>query len=209
MGALHEGHRRRGLAGFIARRRRATRLLSIEGLLRVHETAAHRFAVGTSSDLDQYPRALERDLETLEAGVDACFAPRTPDGATMTRSLFSNQSRRVSSIRLPMPMTRFPALADRRHARRVVGSGPHGSACHQTSFAGVCTVVAKLWNLARPDQELHWRGQKDGGSASPASRLDADPCFPGEMIERWTRSAPTTRLYGAATSLRWNAAYLS
>ena len=64
MGALHEGH------AALAQRAAAENDCSLASVF-VNPT---QFA--PTDDLDQYPRALERDLETLEeAGVDACFAP--------------------------------------------------------------------------------------------------------------------------------------
>ena len=111
-----------------------------------------------TDDLDQYPRALERDLETLEeAGVDACFAPRTPD------ELYAEGVDGGFRVVPPADVeTRAEASARPGH------------------FAGVCTVVAKLWNLARPDRSYF--GQKDALQCAVLRRLHADLCFPGEMI---------------------------
>ena len=146
MGALHEGHAAR------APRAAAENDCSIASVF-VNPT---QFA--PTDDLDQYPRALERDLETLEeAGVDACFAPRTPD------ELYAEGVEGGFRVIPPADVeTRAEASARPGH------------------FAGVCTVVAKLWNLARPDRSYF--GQKDALQCAVLRRLHADLCFPGEMI---------------------------
>ena len=146
MGALHEGH------AALAQRAAAENDCSIASVF-VNPT---QFA--PTDDLDQYPRALERDLETLEeAGVDACFAPRTPD------ELYAEGVDGGFRVIPPADVeTRAEASARPGH------------------FAGVCTVVAKLWNLARPDRSYF--GQKDALQCAVLRRLHADLCFPGEMI---------------------------
>lgn len=90
-----------------------------------------QFAPG--EDLDAYPRTLDRDVELLEAeGVDAVFAP---SAATM-----------------------YPD-----GPRTTIHPGPTGAilegASRPTHFAGVLTVVAKLFALTRATDAFF--GEKD------------------------------------------------
>jgi pantoate--beta-alanine ligase len=88
---------------------------------------------GVTEDLANYPRTLQADLEKLsEAGADVVFTPTDVD-------LY------------PQPQTvqiEPPAIAN-----ELCGAHRPGH------FRGVCTVVAKLYNLVRPDIAVF--GKKD------------------------------------------------
>lgn len=116
---------------------------------------------GPGEDLDRYPRTLDADLELCEAtGVDAVFAPSAdevyPGG--------------------PPQVTVDPGpLADVLEGRTRPGH-----------FAGVLTVVAKLFGLVRPDIAVF--GQKDYQQLTLVRRMTQDLCLGVEVV-----GAPTTR----------------
>lgn len=102
------------------------------------------------SDLEHYPRILEADLEACaKAGVGLVFAPET-------EAMYppGDQTRVI-----PGP------LAD-----GMCGSSRPGH------FDGVCTVVAKLFNIVRPDTAYF--GQKDAQQAAIIRRMTRDLCMP-------------------------------
>lgn len=88
---------------------------------------------GAGEDLDAYPRTLDGDLDALRAeGVDIAFTPSVDD--------------------------MYP-----HGTRTTVTAGPLGAelegASRPTHFAGMLTVVLKLFNIVRPDRALF--GEKD------------------------------------------------
>lgn len=152
MGALHEGH------AALAKRAAAENDRSLASVF----VNPAQFA--PTDDLDAYPRALERDLETLEhAGADACFAPREDE-------LYAEGAHGGFRV---VPPADVESLAE--------------ASARPGHFAGVCTVVAKLWNLARPDRSYF--GQKDALQCAVLRRLHADLCFPGEIVVCATQRA--------------------
>jgi pantoate--beta-alanine ligase len=108
-------------------------------------------------DLDSYPRDEERDLRLAGAeGVDVVFAPSVaevyPDGFETTVSVGG-----------------LTGVLDGDPSRR----GPE-------HFAGVTTVVTKLFNMARPDRAYF--GQKDAQQALVIRRLVRDLDMPVEIV---------------------------
>jgi pantoate--beta-alanine ligase len=104
-----------------------------------------------AADLAAYPRGEEHDAATAAAlGVDALFAPPVdemyPDGFATT--------------------IRVGRLAD-------VLEGAHRGAGH---FDGVCTVVAKLFNIVAPD--IAFFGQKDAQQVVVIRRMVRDLDIP-------------------------------
>ncbi|HET7586227.1 MAG TPA: pantoate--beta-alanine ligase [Gemmatimonadaceae bacterium] len=88
---------------------------------------------GPSEDFERYPRDLEGDLRKAETrGVDAVFAPPAEEMYAHARTVI------VAPV----------ALADRWEGASRPGH-----------FAGVLTVVAKLFNIVQPDVAVF--GQKD------------------------------------------------
>lgn len=101
---------------------------------------------GDGEDLSRYPRDLERDLALLESeGVDLVFAPP------------------VAEIYPPGFDTWIEPGAI---AARLEGAARPGH------FRGVATVVAKLFNIIRPDRAYF--GQKDGQQAAVIRQLIRD-----------------------------------
>src|SRR5262249_48265932 len=102
---------------------------------------------GPHEDLSRYPRDLPRDLALLEsAGVDVVF---TPSAEEMYPAGFATSIDPVG------------ALAQRLEAASRPGH-----------FRGVATVVAKLFNLVRPERAYF--GQKDAQQAAVIRRMTAD-----------------------------------
>lgn len=88
------------------------------------------------ADLDRYPRTLETDLAACrQAGATAVFAP--------TQDTIYPPDQTVWMPPLPAVATQ-PGLED---------------ACRPGHFDGVCTVVARLFDLARPAKAIF--GEKD------------------------------------------------
>jgi pantoate--beta-alanine ligase len=109
---------------------------------------------GRGEDLAHYPRNLERDRELAAArGVDALFAP---DAATM-----------------------YPPGSEVR-----VVPGPSADrwegAARPGHFAGVLTIVAKLFHLAEPDVACF--GRKDVQQAMLVRRMVRDLDWPIELV---------------------------
>ena len=101
---------------------------------------------GDGEDLSRYPRDLARDLALLEAeGVDLVFAPP------------------VTEI-YPPGFDTWIEPGD--IAARLEGAARPGH------FRGVATVVAKLFNIIRPDRAYF--GQKDGQQAAVIRQLIRD-----------------------------------
>jgi pantoate--beta-alanine ligase len=117
-----------------------------------------QFAAG--EDLGRYPRDLPRDLALLEAaGVDLVF---TPGPSEVYPPGFSSRIE-VGAVAEPLEGAARPG-----------------------HFAGVATVVAKLFNIVQPDRAYF--GQKDAQQAVVISRMACDLNFPCEVV-----IAPTVR----------------
>jgi len=115
---------------------------------------------GPTEDFSSYPRDLDRDLGMCEAaGVDLVFAP---DAAEVYPEGFQTTVQ-------PGP------LAD-------VLCGPH----RPGHFRGVATVVAKLFNMVRPDAAFF--GQKDYQQSAIIRRMVLDLNMPMEVV-----TLPTVR----------------
>ena len=111
---------------------------------------------GPNEDFQTYPRDFERDRKLAkEQGVDVLFAPRTPD-------VYADNHATWVSV---------PDLS-----RNLCGqSRPH-------FFQGVCTVVAKLLNLALPTMAVF--GEKDWQQLAIVSRMAADLNLPVRIVGR-------------------------
>jgi pantoate--beta-alanine ligase len=115
---------------------------------------------GPGEDFDRYPRALEDDLAKLEAvGVDAAFTPAVGD--------------------------LYPSSFDTRIEVGAVAA-PLEGAVRPGHFAGVATVVLKLFNIVRPDRAYF--GQKDAQQCAVIRRMVRDLDVPVEVVV-----APTVR----------------
>lgn len=107
-----------------------------------------------TEDLAQYPRDLERDVALLtEAGVDLVF---TPTDETMYPAGFQTTVQ-VGQVTQPLEGAKRP-----------------------THFAGVTTVVAKLFNIVQPTHAYF--GQKDAQQTVVVRRMVVDLNFPIAII---------------------------
>lgn len=108
-----------------------------------------------TEDLSSYPRDLQRDLELLENdGVDLVLAPATND------ELY------------PAGYNTWVDVAGITQCLE--------GASRPTHFRGVATIVAKLFNVVRPQQAFF--GQKDAQQALVIRRLIRDLNFDIELI---------------------------
>ncbi|PWL19196.1 pantoate--beta-alanine ligase [Falsochrobactrum shanghaiense] len=109
---------------------------------------------GANEDLDKYPRNLERDAALLrEAGVDYLFAPSVAD-------------------MYPRPMLTVvdvPALGNQMEGEARPGH-----------FAGVATVVTKLFNIVGPDRAYF--GEKDFQQLVIIRRMVEDMAMPVRVV---------------------------
>lgn len=109
---------------------------------------------GPGEDLDRYPRTLDADLEKCEAhGVDLVFVPTADTLYPRDRSILIHEK----SLSLGL----------------CGGSRPG-------HFDGVCTVVAKLFNLVLPTAAVF--GEKDYQQLAVIRRMVRDLNFPIEII---------------------------
>lgn len=115
---------------------------------------------GPHEDFATYPRPLEDDLRECEAhGVDVVFAPPLDEVYFPDRSILVTENRLSASL---------------------CGASRAGH------FDGVCTVVAKLFNLTQPDAAIF--GEKDYQQLAVIRRLVRDLDFPVRIL-----AAPTVR----------------
>lgn len=123
---------------------------------------------GDPVDLEHYPRTLEADLELLAAaGCDVVFAPT------------------VAEMYPGHPDAPVVTVSAGRLGEVLEGASRPGH------FDGVCTVVAKLWNLAIPPHGALLRsyfGQKDAQQVAVLRRLAHDLDVPVEV-----RAVPIVR----------------
>jgi pantoate--beta-alanine ligase len=115
-----------------------------------------------TEDLSSYPRDLEHDVAMCDkAGVDVVLAPDV-----------------VEMYPSGVPTLTSVSVADI--------SAPMEGAARPTHFAGVATVVAKLFNIAGPCRAYF--GEKDWQQLAVVRRMAADLSFPVEVV-----GCPTVR----------------
>ena len=111
---------------------------------------------GANEDLATYPRDFDRDAAMCEAaGVDVVLHPSVEE-----------------MYPLGTPTLTSVAVADI--------STPMEGASRPTHFAGVATVVAKLFNIAGPCHAYF--GEKDWQQLAVIRRMAADLSFPVEVV---------------------------
>lgn len=109
---------------------------------------------GQNEDLSKYPRDMPRDSAMLEAaGVDFLFAPGVPD-------MYPRPMQAVVDV---------PSLG-----RMLEGEVRPGH------FAGVATVVTKLFNIVQPDRAYF--GEKDYQQLQVIRRMVEDLAQPVEVV---------------------------
>lgn len=116
---------------------------------------------GPREDLRRYPRPVARDLQVCrEAGVDLVFLP---DPAEMYPAHLATTTIEESALAADLCGRRRPG-----------------------HFRGVCTVVAKLFNILQPTHAVF--GEKDYQQLSVIRRMVADLNFPVRIV-----AVPTVR----------------
>jgi pantoate--beta-alanine ligase len=109
---------------------------------------------GPTEDLDKYPRAMERDSKLLqELGVDVLYAPTVNEMYPAGATTYVE----VSGI-----------------SDRLDGASRPGH------FRGVATVVAKLFEIVRPDRAFF--GQKDAAQVAVLRRMVRDLDMDVELV---------------------------
>ena len=109
---------------------------------------------GPNDDLAKYPRTMEADLEMCSThGADAVFAPTADEMYPPGDSTFVDET---------------------KLSRGLCGAQRPGH------FRGVCTVVAKLFNIIRPDAAIF--GEKDYQQLAIVRRMARDLFFNLEII---------------------------
>jgi pantoate--beta-alanine ligase len=109
---------------------------------------------GPNEDLAKYPRTMEADLEMCSThGADAVFAPTADEMYPPGDSTFVDEA---------------------ELSRGLCGAQRPGH------FRGVCTVVAKLFNIIRPDAAIF--GEKDYQQLAIVRRMARDLFFNLEII---------------------------
>jgi len=112
---------------------------------------------GPREDFQKYPRTLEADCALCEReGVSVVFAPTDAE-------MYPDGVGHVSTW-----------VEETQVARRLEG------ACRPGHFRGVCTVVAKLFNIVQPDRAYF--GQKDYQQLKVIERMVRDLCYPIEIV---------------------------
>lgn len=135
--------------GHAALVREARRLAGAEGRVAV-SIFVNPLQFGPGEDLDRYPRTLDADLALCaEAGADRVFAPPVEEVYLADRSI---------------------QITESRLSRVLCGASRPGH------FDGVCTVVAKLFNLVQPDDAVF--GKKDYQQLAILRRLVRDLDIP-------------------------------
>lgn len=109
---------------------------------------------GPTEDLDKYPRTMERDSKLLqELGVDVLYAP-------------------TASEMYPAGATTYVEVSG--ISDRLDGGSRPGH------FRGVATVVAKLFEIVRPDRAFF--GQKDAAQVAVLRRMVRDLDMDVELV---------------------------
>lgn len=138
--------------GHAALVREARRLAGTEGRVAV-SIFVNPLQFGPNEDFSRYPRTLDADLAICAAaGADLVFAPP------------------VDEVYLP---DRSIQVSENRLSRVLCGASRPGH------FDGVCTVVAKLFNLVQPDDAVF--GKKDYQQLAILRRLVRDLDFPVQL----------------------------
>ena len=141
-------------AGHLSLVQRARRLIGPRGKL-VVSLYVNPTQFGPNEDFSRYPRNFARDASLCrDAGVDVVFAPA--DGQMYPRGLSSTY------------------VVEEQLSRGMEG------ASRPTHFRGVTTVVAKLFNIVRPDFAVF--GAKDYQQAAVVRRMARDLNFPLKIV---------------------------
>ena len=142
MGALHEGH-----TALVKRARQECSLV-------IASVFVNPKQFGPKEDYQKYPRDLERDAVKLAAvGVDALFAPETPD-------VYPDGFRTYVNVE---------GISERLEGRSRPGH-----------FRGVATVVLKLFEIVQP--HFAYFGRKDAQQVRIISEMARDLNLDSEIV---------------------------
>ena len=145
--------------GHLSLIRRARKLAGANGTV-VASIFVNKTQFGPGEDFVSYPRTLKRDIVLCrKAGADILFAP-------------SDKAIYVEG--------HSTSVVESRLAKRMEGVS------RPAHFRGVTTVVAKLFNLVRPDAAVF--GAKDWQQAAVVRQMTGDLNFPVRIVV-----APTVR----------------
>jgi pantoate--beta-alanine ligase len=151
MGALHEGH-----AALIRKAREQGAAVAVS--IYVNPTQ-----FGPKEDFKQYPRDIDADSGLcVRESVDVVFVPSDTEiypGGLGDDDFIDQTSTWVEETTFTKRLE-----AERRPAH----------------FRGVCTVVAKLFNIVRPNVAVF--GQKDYQQFKVVQRMVRDLCYPIELV---------------------------
>ncbi len=148
-------------AGHLALVEHARRVAGRDGTV-VMSIFVNPLQFGPKEDLTRYPRPLRRDLALCrERGVDIVFHPAVEGMYVPGRSVTVDESLLTTGL---------------------CGRSRPGH------FSGVCTVVAKLFHLVRPEAAVF--GQKDYQQLAIIRRMVRDLNFPLEIIGSETVREP-------------------
>ncbi|HZV87330.1 MAG TPA: pantoate--beta-alanine ligase [Candidatus Binatus sp.] len=142
MGALHEGH-----TGLVKRARQECSQV-------IASVFVNPKQFGPKEDYQKYPRDLEKDADKLAAvGVDALFAPETPD-------VYPDGFRTYVNVE---------GISERLEGRSRPGH-----------FRGVATVVLKLFEIVQP--HFAYFGRKDAQQVHIISEMARDLNLDSEIV---------------------------
>jgi pantoate--beta-alanine ligase len=142
MGALHEGH-----TALVKRARQECSLV-------IASVFVNPKQFGPKEDYQKYPRELEKDADKLAAvGVDALFAPETPD-------VYPDGFRTYVNVE---------GVSERLEGRSRPGH-----------FRGVATVVLKLFEIVQP--HFAYFGRKDAQQVRIISEMARDLNLDSEIV---------------------------
>jgi len=118
---------------------------------------------GENEDFGAYPRVLEADSQKLqEEQIDLLFAPSVEE-------MYPDGRAQVTQVVVPMVTDMLCGTSRPGH------------------FAGVATVVSKLFNMVQPDVALF--GEKDYQQVMVIRKMVADLCMPVEIVPVPTQRA--------------------
>jgi pantoate--beta-alanine ligase len=164
MGALHEGH--------VALMRRARD----QGAAVVVSVYVNPTQFGPREDFQQYPRDLEADSRLCQREqVDAIFVPSDDDmypGGIWEGEASDPGQAAVPTAILGLQYSTF--VEENVLAHRFEGVRRPGH------FRGVCTVVAKLFNIVQPDLAIF--GEKDFQQLKVVQRMVRDLRYPIDIV---------------------------
>jgi pantoate ligase / CMP/dCMP kinase len=153
MGALHAGH-----LSLIQRARQENDWLVVSIFV-------NPLQFGPNEDFQKYPRTLEQDRDLCEqAGVDVIFAPSPQE-------LYGNSE---EPLVLPAKDNLTQVIPPAALIEGLCGRSRPGH------FAGVATVVTKLFNIVQPQRAYF--GQKDAQQVAVLRQLVTDLNIPVELV---------------------------